>query len=220
MPQILIHLLGWIITWGVWLWLIYRPASPLASAAVAVLGTLAVIPFVLLGRRLLDRQPDVEHARRLTTLIHYLLAVLLGSALIEATRFGLSTPSWQAPLPPWIGLALMAAGGVLLLLVVFNLVLKGSGSPFAIALTREVVTDWLYAWTRNPMILSALAFLVGLGLWMGSGLFLVWLLVVASPVITMYLSVYEERELEIRFGPAYLDYKNRTPRFIPRPPRA
>ena len=112
----------------------------------------------------------------------------------------------------------MIIAGSLLVLVIFNLVLKGLGMPFALSLTRVMVTEWSYAWTRNPMILSALAFLVGLGLWLRSAIFLIWLLIVLGPVIFVFLKVYEERELEIRFGANYLDYRQRTPMFFPRRP--
>jgi protein-S-isoprenylcysteine O-methyltransferase Ste14 len=112
----------------------------------------------------------------------------------------------------------MAVSGLALALVVFTLLLKGMGLPLAIALTRVVVTDWIYAWTRNPIVLSALAFLVGLGLWLQSGLFLVWVLVVVSPAMLIFLKVYEERELEIRFGDEYTAYKHRTPMLWPRRP--
>lgn len=102
----------------------------------------------------------------------------------------------------------------MLVLVVFNLALKGLGAPFAVALTRVVATEWLYAWTRNPMVLSAFAFLIGLGLWLKSSLFILWLLIVVSPAMFLFLRYYEERELEIRFREAYLAYKSQTPMFL------
>ena len=68
------------------------------------------------------------------------------------------------------------------------------------------------------MILGALATLVSLGLWFRSTLFLVWVIIVVCPVIFLYLKVYEERELEIRFGEDYLKYKAGTPMFTPRKP--
>lgn len=112
----------------------------------------------------------------------------------------------------------MAIGGISLLIVIINLAIKGLGAPFAVALTRLVAAEWMYAWTRNPMVLSALAFFVGLGLWLQSTLFLVWVIIVVCPVIFLFLRVYEEKELEIRFGEAYLEYKARTPMFFPRKP--
>lgn len=112
----------------------------------------------------------------------------------------------------------MAVGGIFLLLVVLNLAVKGLGAPFAVAQTRLVAVEWMYAWTRNPMVLSGLAFLLGLGLWLQSALFLVWLIIVVCPVFFLFLKVYEERELEIRFGESYLEYKARTPMLFPRKP--
>ncbi len=100
-----------------------------------------------------------------------------------------------------------------------NLALKGLGAPFAIALSRKLAVDWLYAWTRNPMVLAALAFLLSLGIWFQSALFVLWVLILFAPALLFFVKVYEERELEIRFGASYLEYKSRTPMLFPRKPR-
>ena len=215
----LANIVGLLLTWGVWLWVINREFNPAVSLAISIAGPLLVVPVVYLGRRLLDKQPEVLQAVWLTTGVHYVLGVLLGTSLIEATQLAQGLALWPLRLPTWLGLGLMVVSGVALALVVFNLALKGLGLPAAMALTRQVATDWMYAWTRNPMVLSALAFLVGLGLWLQSGLFVVWALVVFSPALFVFLVVYEERELEIRFGREYLEYKARTPMFWPRRPR-
>ena len=39
-----------------------------------------------------------------------------------------------------------------------------------------------------------------------------------SPTLLFFVKVYEERELEIRFGPSYQDYKARTPMLFPKKP--
>lgn len=218
MKRVSLKILGLIITWIVWLWLIDQELRSGCAFSIAVGGILAIVPVVFVGRRLLDRQPTIERADLLTTFLHYLVAILFGSAVIAATKFGLSSPSWSIPIPSWLGLVLMTIAGITVLVVILNLAIKGLGAPFAVALTRIVASEWMYAWTRNPMILSALAFLVGLGLWLQSTLFLVWVIIVVCPVIFLFLKVYEERELEIRFGDAYLDYKVRTPMFFPRKP--
>ena len=41
--------------------------------------------------------------------------------------------------------------GLVCLLTVVNLALKGLGAPFFIQLSRRLSTDWMYAWSRNPM---------------------------------------------------------------------
>jgi protein-S-isoprenylcysteine O-methyltransferase Ste14 len=208
-----------VLTWSVWLWLVNQTLTLGAAFRIAVLGVLVIFPIVFLGRWLLDRQPSVERADLLTTIVHYLIAIFFGAALIAATKIGLGAPSWPIPLPPWLGLVLMFISGLAILFVIINLAIKGLGAPFAVAFTRSVATEWMYAWTRNPMVMSALAFLIGLGLWLQSALFLVWLLVVVSPAFFIYLKVFEERELEIRFGESYLEYKTKTPMFIPRKPQ-
>ena len=218
MKRVSLNILGLIITWTVWLWLIGKELGLADAFGIAVGGILVIIPVVFVGRRLLDRQPTIEQADLLTTILHYLVMIFFGSAVIAATKFGLSSPSWSISIPSWMGLVLMMIGGISILIVVLNLAIKGLGAPFAVALTRIVATEWMYAWTRNPMILGALAFLVGLGLWFQSTLFLVWVIIVLCPVIFLFLKVYEERELEIRFGEDYLEYKARTPMFIPRKP--
>jgi protein-S-isoprenylcysteine O-methyltransferase Ste14 len=218
MVTILAHLASLALLWIVWLWLANQELAAAIHLGIAVAGAVLVVPLAVIGRRLLNRQPDVAHARRVTSAMHYLLALFFGCSLISAVRLGQSSSRWPVPLPPWLGLAVMALAGIAWLAVIFVLVVRGMGIPFAVGLTREVVTDWIYAWTRNPMVLSALAFLFGLGLWLGSALFLVWLLVVFTPAALMVTTVYEERELEIRFGPDYQAYRERTPRFIPRRP--
>jgi protein-S-isoprenylcysteine O-methyltransferase Ste14 len=113
---------------------------------------------------------------------------------------------------------LLIITGAVLLMTVLNLALKGFGAPFAIALSRKLAADWLYAWTRNPMVLAALAFLLSLGIWFQSVLFVVWVVILFAPALLFFVKVYEERELEIRFGASYLKYKSRTPMLFPRRP--
>ena len=218
MLELITNLLLLALTGGIWLWFATRQPESWVDLLIAIGGTLAVIPLIFVGRSLLDRQPSLRRAELVTRLLHYLLAILLGSAVLAATRLGLNMQNWLIPVSPAVGLILMIVAALVLAVVIFNFVLKGLGTPFAISLTRVMVTEWSYAWTRNPMILSALAFLVGLGLWLQSAIFLVWLLVVLGPVIFVFLKVYEERELEIRFGSSYLDYRKRTPMFFPKRP--
>jgi hypothetical protein len=70
---------------------------------------------------------------------------------------GTARSGWRdgaIPLPASIGLilAVIAAFGVLL--SVFNLALQGLGAPFAVALSQKLAMEWLYAYTRNPMVLA------------------------------------------------------------------
>ena len=116
-----------------------------------------------------------------------------------------------------IGIPLLVTGVVL---HVWCLVLfwraKGTGVP--VSPSPEVVTVGPYAWTRNPMLIAAFAWLSGLGFLLNSiSMVFVW-----TPLFTIVnvieLKLVEEPELERRLGPSYREYRRRVPMLIPRAP--
>ena len=206
-------------TLSVWLWAINQQISQLLILLVMFGGVLTMFPVVWIGRRMLDVQPTPNRAAWVTTFVHFSLMILIGTAIIVAIKIGLAIPLWAIPLPKEIGLALMVAMAPVLFSTVVSLALQGLGAPFAIALTRRLTASWLYAWTRNPMVLSMLLFLLGLGLWLQSMLFVLWVVILVSPAMLVFVRVYEERELEVRFGESYFEYRAITPMLWPRKPK-
>jgi protein-S-isoprenylcysteine O-methyltransferase Ste14 len=203
----------------IWIWVLDQHFSNIMNLCIIVGGVLLVFPVVWLGRMILDRKPTASRAVWITTFVHYSLGILFGVPIIRAITSHQDWSGWTLPIPVEIGLVLLIITGAALLLTVVNLALKGFGAPFAIALSRKLAADWLYAWTRNPMVLAALAFLLSLGIWFQSALFVVWVFILFAPALLFFVKVYEERELEIRFGASYLEYKFRTPMLFPRRPR-
>jgi protein-S-isoprenylcysteine O-methyltransferase Ste14 len=201
------------------LWVVNQQFDRAQELLIAVGGVLVVFPVVWIGRRVLDTQPTIHHANWVTMVVHFTLMMLIGAAIVEAIRFGRTWPGWVIPLPADVGLILMVMTGAIVVLTMVNLALYGLGAPFAIAPSRRLATDWLYAWTRNPMVLSALAFLIAVGLWLRSISFVLWVLALVMPAMLVFLKVYEERELEVRFGASYLEYKAKTPMLWPRKPK-
>ena len=128
-------------------------------------------------------------------------------------------PGWLLPIPAKFGLALMWVLGPVVALTVINLAVRGLGAPFAAPISRRLATEWLYRYTRNPMVLALLLFFVAMGLWLRSAWFIAWVVGLAAPAWVFYLRVFEERELDLRFGHLYLEYRNRTPMFWPGRPR-
>jgi protein-S-isoprenylcysteine O-methyltransferase Ste14 len=179
---------------------------------------LLTFPLVLLGKKMLGKRPTATRAVWVTTFVHFGLGFTLGVPFVRAITTCQDWTGWTLPVPSGIGLALVIGSGAASLLVVINLALKGFGAPFFIALSRKLTMDWLYAWTRNPMVLAGLAFFVSLGIWFQSAMFVLWTLILFTPALLFFVKVYEERELEIRFGTSYLEYKSRTPMLIPRRP--
>jgi len=208
-----------VFTWFIWLWALNQPLSNIMNLSIIVGGVLLVFPLVWLGRMILDRQPTTSRAAWITTFVHYALGILFGAAIIRAVITHQDWSGWTLPIPVEIGLLLVISTGVAVLSTVVNLALKGLGAPFAIALSRKLAVDWWYAWTRNPMVLAGLAFLLSLGIWFQSALFVLWVLILFAPALLVFVKVYEERELEFRFGASYLEYKSRTPMLFPRRPR-
>ena len=78
---------------------------------------------------------------------------------------------------------------------------------------KYLLTRGPYRFTRNPSFLSLLAVLAGWALFYGS-LSILAAALVAWVGMNFAVVLQEERELERRFGEAYLRYKARVPRWI------
>ncbi len=206
------------LAWLLWWWALDTQLSSLVNLSIIVGPLLLVFPLVWLGRKILDRRLTAGGVAWVTALIQCAVGSLFGVAIIRAVATHQDWPGWVLPVPAEIGLLLTLLAGGAFLLTVANLALKGLGAPFFIALSRKVAVDWLYAWTRNPMVLAGLALLVSLGIWFQSGLFVLWSLFLFAPALLVFVKVFEERELELRLGEPYLKYRSRTPMLFPRRP--
>jgi protein-S-isoprenylcysteine O-methyltransferase Ste14 len=79
--------------------------------------------------------------------------------------------------------------------------------------TRTLVTTGIHGWSRNPIYLGMLLFLVGIGLAVRSP----WILLIAIPLAVTFrygVIAREEAYLERRFGDAYRDYNARVRRWL------
>jgi protein-S-isoprenylcysteine O-methyltransferase Ste14 len=183
-------------------------------SVVVVWGGVALVPLLAaIGRCLLNRRPTPVRAALLTIPIHYLEMILLGCALIVAFRFTQAHPIAAISFPRAISFPLMQILGVAATLTVLNLAIRGMGLPFAAVLSKKLATNWLYSRCRNPMLLSCLLFFAAGALWLQSLHALLWTTLWLAPAWMLYVRLYEERELELRFGDSYLDYKAQTPFF-------
>lgn len=188
------------------------------NLSIIVGGVLLTFPFVWIGRKILDRHQTINNAVRTTTFVHCGLALTFGLSVVRAVSTHQDWSGWVLPIPSAIGLVLVIITGAACLLTVINLAIKGFGAPFFIVLSRKLAADWMYAWTRNPMVLAVLSFALSLGIWFQSTLFVLWVLVLFGPALLFFVKVYEERELEFRFGASYLEYKSKTPMLFPKNP--
>ncbi len=208
-----------LLIWLIWWWVLNLQLSNTMTLSIIVGGVLLTYPLVWFGRKILDRRQTIGRAVWTTTFVHFGLGFTFGIPIVLAVSTYKDWCGWVLPIPSVIGLVLVIITGAASSLTVINLALKGFGAPFFIALSRKLASDWMYAWTRNPMALAGLAFFLSLGIWFQSALFVLWVLIVLAPAFVFFAKVYEERELEIRFGASYLEYKSKTPMFFPRKPR-
>lgn len=82
---------------------------------------------------------------------------------------------------------------------------------------QRLVTYGIFSWMRNPLYVGNL--LIWVGFVVGSGV--LWFLPVALVLFAIEYTLivrYEEGVLESIFGQEYVAYKQRTPRWFPRPP--
>jgi protein-S-isoprenylcysteine O-methyltransferase Ste14 len=214
-----IHLGSFAITLWIWLQVEAARSGMLVSAAIIVGGVVLMVPASVAARRWLDREPTPGRVHMATFFLHWAIMLLLGAAVLEAIKTGRSWQGWTVPLPPVVGWYLMVITGTAGVLCVLNLAVRGLGAPWSIALSRRLASDWLYRWTRNPMGLAFFAFLVSFGLWIQSALFIAWVVLAVAPCWLLFVRIFEERELELRFGEAYRVYRARTPMLIPGPAR-
>lgn len=91
----------------------------------------------------------------------------------------------------------------------------GMGTPAPRFATQKLVVSGPYAYTRNPMTLGAALLYLGIAAWAGSTA-AIGLVLGIFTLLLAYIYVHETRELAERFGPAYLEYKRKTPFLLPR----
>lgn len=202
----------------IWWFMLNASLSEVSNLIIIFGGVLVTYPLILFGRKILYRRCTADNAIRTTTWVQFGLGFTFGIPIIRATMTYPDWRGWQLPIPEDIGLVLVIITGLAFLIVVMNLALKAFGAPFFIVLSPKLAIDWCYAWTRNPMVLAAFALFVSLGVWFQSALFLLWVIVDFMPAMLFFVKVYEERELEFRFGDSYLEYKSKTPMLFPRKP--
>ena len=90
----------------------------------------------------------------------------------------------------------------------------GRGTPAPIAPTQKLIVDGPYRKRRNPMLLGATIYCLGVGTILESitiGLIMSFLVLTLG---TCYGKFIEEKELRIRFGQEYEEYKEKTPFLI------
>ena len=190
----------------------------LQCAAVFVF---AVGSFVLgLWIRRSKTRETAERTSRCSHLMYWGLLVFPG--VIGFVRPGLThydellgIPSLPFRLVDSIVGAVLLLVGLFLLIITNKLLAKVGKGAAAFMLTKGVVVESVYNFTRNPMSLGYYVACVGVGLLAGSTSVIVGVLLGVIPAHVFNLKYFEETELDLRHGQSYREYKQRVPFLIP-----
>ncbi|MBI2074191.1 MAG: isoprenylcysteine carboxylmethyltransferase family protein [Gemmatimonadetes bacterium] len=145
----------------------------------------------------------------------YLLTAVLGSRYPALNPFShasghlwitfLGGGAWMSVVIHLVSNTLML-GGLLLMAAGWRRIHRGQG---------ELVTDGVYGWVRHPQYAGLFLITVGMLIqWPTIITVLTWPILM---VVYYRLARREEREVEARFGEAYVEYRARVPMFVPRP---
>ncbi len=177
----------------------------------------------IIGRRLLNRGEGFDYTRCLARFIHPIyafgwLGFLVSSILVIPTH-----PQPLSLLPRFIlprqlsftiYLSLFILSAIVGLPGIAGLASRKAG-PLRL-MTKRFIKSGIRRYLRNPMSLGGYLFLIGYAVAFSSSYLLFASLIGIIPAHTLYLKIYEERELEAKFGEEYLKYKKEVPFLFPR----
>ena len=196
----------------------------MAVIVLQIVGWAAFVGGTLLIGTWLRQHRDKATAERTSRVMQGLffagLVIPAGLGLIYPGYLQYDALLGVPPLP--LRALTLVSGGILLLAGLYLMAVSlgalrrlGHGANAFRLTTRLVVVD-IYRRTRNPMSLGYYLFCISAGLLAGSTTIVVFALIAVIPAHLLYLIYFEELEVGLRQGPAYLEYKENVPFLIPR----
>lgn len=158
-----------------------------------------------------------RHIRAIALLPFTVTVVIPGLIVYFA---GATHIGWDLPAPlrflPFLLAGLLIALGLTSFgwtVALFAAVGRGTLAPWDP--TQRLVVLGPYRHMRNPMISGVLSVLLGEAALLGSLPLSIWFLSFLA-LNQLYISLFEEPDLERRFGDDYRRYKQNVPRWVPR----
>jgi protein-S-isoprenylcysteine O-methyltransferase Ste14 len=129
---------------------------------------------------------------------------------------------WQPGTPPWpvairvIGVALIAAGGIVVIWGFVRFATEGVGVPVPVEPTsRRLTVGGPYRYVRNPLYLAIVVVVTGQALLLSRPVLLIYAAVFLAAFVA-FVHWYEEPSLAKRFGEQYEAYREQVPGWWPR----
>ena len=166
---------------------------------------LDVLTFPLFMRIAKGRAPEDEGKSQVSALSRTERITLYSSKIIYIPAFiySIFLPLKLGTVWFYVGLPITLIGLIAGVIVILNWAASPRGEP---------VTNGLYRYSRHPMYVTAFAFFLGMSIATASWVFLLFtiLLIAAS----FYFAPLEEQSCLEKYGDAYHEYMDRTPRYI------
>ena len=176
--------------WNAWILMLYIPLHPLIMMLIdKLVGTGDIFKKM--------ETPTFSKTERITNIFSNF--VLLFGLLIYSIFLPLQLgTAWF-----YVGLALCVLGVITWTVAIVNIADIPLGEPW---------NKGLYRYSRHPMTLAGYLILIGAGIASASWIFLLFSIVCI--VLSAIPTIAEERFCLEKFGTAYREYMNRTPRWI------
>ena len=174
------------------------PAFEIGIWNAWILALVLLLPAYIPGLALKDfskKMGQGEHYGKIGALTTILLFILIICSIFLPLKLG---TVWF-----YTGLFIYFLGLIIVTIAIVNAASMTLGKPF---------TKGVYRYSRNPMFVSQIIVFVGIGIASVSWFYL--LLSAILVVLTYLLVTIEERKTLDKFGDAYREYMNRTPRWI------
>lgn len=172
-------------------------------------------------RLLKQTRHEYSEKQRLVLMVFLapIFLLLLPWALIHFGRLLDNWAGWSpvltAPLNWIVGLLLILPSWLLAMWTNYAQISLGRGTPVPLMATQKLIITPPFTLCRNPMTLGTIGMYSGVALLFNSLGALILVLPGTIALLT-YIKLIEEKEMQLRFGQEYLDYKARTPFLIPR----
>ena len=172
----------------------------------------------------LRQNPSKENAEKSSRVMHFLFfAGQIAPPIVVFFYPGISRLDELVGLNPlpmrpvFLGIGILLAIPGFYFMAVTNKLLRAIGKGTnAFVLTQHVVNDDIYKRTRNPMSLGFYMLAIALGLVTGSTFATLAAVLCIIPSHLVFIKYFEEKELELRFGESYLEYKKNVPFLFPK----
>lgn len=151
-------------------------------------------------------------------LLPFNVTIVIPGIILYVTRsinigWGLSPQFY--PLPTLLGILLICIGIALMYKTISLFARMGKGTLAPWDPTQKLVVHGIYRHVRNPMISGVFCILLGEPVLVGSVPLLIWFAVFLV-LNLIFIPLFEESNLEARFGDEYKLYKENVPRWVPR----